>query len=358
MKFKVGDKVKFLNEKGGGIISKIVSGHLVNVAIDEGFDIPVLAKELILIENNTVGERFFAEQFAADATSQQRDDEMEAAQDAANQLANQPFDIAEGVYIAIVPDDQNNLIIGDVEVFLLNNTSYDLIFTLYLKNKGKYIGLDYGNIKKYAEASLQVTDREDLNYFGLGVMQMLFFKDSISDLIPPANLEFRIKMTKLLKEDNYIVNNVFSRRAYIHKLSDTPEIDVKDAQANALPGKNHLGQVKKDSVILIHKVEEGFAEIDLHIDALCENPSSISNQQKLQLQLDYFTRCLESGIAENFKRLIFIHGVGAGVLKIELKKILDEYSFLEYFDASIAKYGIGATEVLIHQNNKDLNQPF
>jgi len=61
---------------------------------------------------------------------------------------------------------------------------------------------------------------------------------------------------------------------------------------------------------------------------------------------------MENAIAENYERVIFIHGVGAGILKLEVSKILEQYTFLEYFDASIAKYGIGATEVLIHKEKK------
>ncbi|MBR1769832.1 MAG: hypothetical protein IJ748_05170, partial [Bacteroidales bacterium] len=45
--FKVGDKVKFLNRTGGGIITKIVSPLVVNVE-EDGFDIPTLTKEIIL----------------------------------------------------------------------------------------------------------------------------------------------------------------------------------------------------------------------------------------------------------------------------------------------------------------------
>ena len=48
IQFKVGDKVKFLNQEGGGKISKIVSPVLVNVEMEDGFEIPTLTKELVL----------------------------------------------------------------------------------------------------------------------------------------------------------------------------------------------------------------------------------------------------------------------------------------------------------------------
>jgi len=48
MKFKIGDKVRFLNEPGGGIVTKIISPSMVNVSIEEGFDIPTMTSELLL----------------------------------------------------------------------------------------------------------------------------------------------------------------------------------------------------------------------------------------------------------------------------------------------------------------------
>ena len=39
MEFRTGDKVKFLNQTGGGIISKIISPSMVKVAIEDGFEI-------------------------------------------------------------------------------------------------------------------------------------------------------------------------------------------------------------------------------------------------------------------------------------------------------------------------------
>ncbi len=348
MKFNIGDKVKFLNEKGGGIISKILSNTMVHVSVDDGFDMPVLAKDLVLITSNTVGERYFSEHYEVENNKQAIQEAAAVNQKKPENKDNRPFDIPEGIYIAFVPDDQKNLIIGDVEVYLLNNTGYDLIYSLFVRDKSKYFGIDYGNIERYSEKSIEVFNRDELEYFNSGAMQILFFKDSLEDMIPPINTDYKIKMLKLLKEDNYSINNVFSSRAYIQKLFDAPVIFVKDAEPTPTQAKTSEPQIKAEPLIRKHKVEDDFAEVDLHIEALCEYPETLGNHEKLQLQLDYFTRCLESAIAENLHRVVFIHGVGAGILKIELKKIFDQYSMIEYFDASIAKYGIGATEVLIH----------
>lgn len=47
MKFKVGDKVSFLNEKGAGVITNILSNFRVSVLNEDGFEISYAADQLV-----------------------------------------------------------------------------------------------------------------------------------------------------------------------------------------------------------------------------------------------------------------------------------------------------------------------
>ena len=51
MDFKIGDKVKFLNDVGGGVVTRIIDKTLVGVLVDDGFEVPVMASELIKTES-------------------------------------------------------------------------------------------------------------------------------------------------------------------------------------------------------------------------------------------------------------------------------------------------------------------
>jgi hypothetical protein len=48
--------------------------------------------------------------------------------------------------------------------------------------------------------------------------------------------------------------------------------------------------------------------------------------------------------------VVFIHGVGEGILKIELDYLFGRYNNVKFYDANYQKYGLGATEVYIYQN--------
>ena len=51
MNFKLGDKVRFLNEKGEGVVSKIINKTTVGVTIEDGFELPFVVSQLLLINN-------------------------------------------------------------------------------------------------------------------------------------------------------------------------------------------------------------------------------------------------------------------------------------------------------------------
>ncbi|MCV6631393.1 MAG: DNA mismatch repair protein MutS [Flavobacteriaceae bacterium] len=90
-------------------------------------------------------------------------------------------------------------------------------------------------------------------------------------------------------------------------------------------------------------------EVDLHIHKLTNSYKKLSNFEMLNLQLDTAKRQLEFAIAKRIQKVVFIHGVGDGVLKLELQYLLKRYDGIRYYEADYQKYGLGATEVYIPQ---------
>jgi dsDNA-specific endonuclease/ATPase MutS2 len=87
-------------------------------------------------------------------------------------------------------------------------------------------------------------------------------------------------------------------------------------------------------------------EIDLHIEKISKNFTSLDNAEILQLQLKTFEHNLESAIATGMEEIIFIHGVGNGILKNQIHKLLSSNKNIKFFkDAQKEKFGYGATLV-------------
>lgn len=96
--------------------------------------------------------------------------------------------------------------------------------------------------------------------------------------------------------------------------------------------------------------EQPAFEVDLHIHQLTDTSRGMTNHDMLTLQLDTARRQLEFAIKKRIPRVVFIHGVGEGVLKLELEYMFGRYDNIAYYDANFQKYGVGATEVKIFQS--------
>ena len=109
----------------------------------------------------------------------------------------------------------------------------------------------------------------------------------------------------------------------------------------------------KKSKVTTKKVKERFQptmEVDLHIHQLTKSNKHLTKHDMLNIQLDTAKYKLEFAIAKRIQKIVFIHGVGEGILKLELQYLFDRYSNIKYYDANYQKYGLGATEVYIYQN--------
>ncbi|MFZ6052245.1 Smr/MutS family protein [Halocola ammonii] len=93
-----------------------------------------------------------------------------------------------------------------------------------------------------------------------------------------------------------------------------------------------------------------FMEVDLHIHEIREQSSGMSNSEIVQIQMDHFNRMMRMAKQKRLDRIIFIHGVGKGVLRMEIRNALANY-FPEctFHDAPYTEYGYGATEVILRK---------
>jgi DNA-nicking Smr family endonuclease len=91
--------------------------------------------------------------------------------------------------------------------------------------------------------------------------------------------------------------------------------------------------------------------IDLHIHELVDSDTGLDPHDKLQIQLEHFERMMKRAEEQHIRQLVFIHGVGQGILRNEIRKNLEQYyPNAEYYDANYQEFGYGATEVRLRIN--------
>jgi hypothetical protein len=315
--------------------------NIVYVEIEDGFEIPVMAGDLIKVDvSDTVSALFAEEQHETAASSVAEEDDPRFSS-----IRIKGKEAGNSLMLAFLPSDQKWLITGDVEIHLLNDSDFELIYQLWLKDSGKYNAFDFGNIPPRSRMMIGTSNREQLSYYLEGVIQFMLHKNTVDEIPRTGEQSFKIKAIRLMKEDNYAESQWLTSKAYIHRIA------VISNGREEIPQENlKQEQLREQPLILEYIKEDGVAEVDLHFESIAEHAGNTPHHMKMEYQLSFFRKILESAISENIRKLVFIHGVGAGVLKLELIKILSEYSFIEHQDASIARYGIGATEVLIRHN--------
>jgi dsDNA-specific endonuclease/ATPase MutS2 len=118
------------------------------------------------------------------------------------------------------------------------------------------------------------------------------------------------------------------------------------AKEKEIPKPRSFVKEKKD------KREIPAPEFDLHIEKLVPNKRGMSNYDILTLQAETAKRHIEFAIKKRIPKIVFIHGVGEGILKSELNFLLGRYDNIAFQDGNYQKYGLGATEVYIKQSSK------
>ncbi|MEN3325131.1 Smr/MutS family protein [Mariniflexile soesokkakense] len=135
----------------------------------------------------------------------------------------------------------------------------------------------------------------------------------------------------------------------------TSEVSIKKdlfshaSATTALKEKEQFPKRKQNKVKPKDRFEPTM-EVDLHINQLVKSSRGMSNHDMLTLQLETARRQLDFAISKRIQKIVFIHGVGEGVLKVELEYLFGRYNNVKFYDANYQKYGVGATEVYIYQN--------
>ena len=153
-------------------------------------------------------------------------------------------------------------------------------------------------------------------------------------------------------EDGFLLE--FEARELI---KDTSKNDLKTGVFTHKSIDSVLGEKEKPSRRKSLKVKakdrfEPTMEVDLHINQLVKSSRGMSNHDMLTIQLENARHKLDWAISKRIQKIVFIHGVGEGVLKMELEYLFGRYNNVKYYDANYQKYGLGATEVYIYQNVK------
>lgn len=346
MKFKIGDIVKFLNEKGSGKVSKIINKTTVGVTIEDGFELPFLISELIIESSEIVTIKTIVPNKIPISPLLNEGHSVKI-----NKVS---IDKDKAIYLAFSPENINDIAHSDINVWLINNTSYSILFTYSILNNNKCTTLETGNIGKLSSELIETIDKTELNNHTHLKVDILFFNDKEHLHQLPISEVVKLKPIKLYKQNAFEANKFIPNKSLLLPVFELSEIKGSNKVdtstidfSKILSQKLHYTDSQKKSKPHANNNPANEMEIDLHIEELLENYSGMNNAEIIQVQLKHFQKALDTAINNHYKRLIVIHGVGNGRLKQEVRNILLASKSLKFYDASYSRYGFGATEIAI-----------
>ena len=311
---KIGDFVRFIDEKREGFITKIIDDNTIGVTDTDGFEVLTSKRNLTHVYGHYSNEETInkAKPTATD---------------------NPQHFIREGIYLAVAEEHKNAIV---VHFFLVNESSYQLAFCLNTEtdegNKGEFMGV----IQSKSQVSVYTANLGELGQWPRFNFQMLFFANNTQPYKEPLVVKkhFRAKDFSIAKTEVKSLN----KWAWLIRL-DKPEITI-DAQKL----KESFYAAKEDKP----KVDKPADEVDLHIEKLRSDYQFIDNTEMLKIQLEAFQSALDAAIVHQMPSIIFIHGVGNGTLQYQIHKAVSKHpSVRTFMDAQKEKFGYGATKVIL-----------
>ena len=342
---KVGDKVKFLNDVGGGIVTAWIGKNMVKVENEDGFEVPYPVSKLINVDDPALNKGSVPVEIT---DVKEVPKPVLEEKPTGKMISGKDF---PDFYFCFVPADSKNPVAGDTGLFLVNDSNYTLLYRYSHFKESKYHTLMHGIVQPNTKEELEVIGQAEISGLPEYGFQLVYFRDGEAELHPAITKKFRVNPVKFYKEKSFQPNSFFKRNALIYQISE----DILNTEIDKLTEDDFRKLVKaKEKKEIIKQPEKPrnpeIVEVDLHIQELTDNPAGLSNKEILDIQLEKVEREMRSAIESRVKRIVFIHGVGQGVLKQEVAKLLkSRFPKYVFQDASFKEYGYGATMVIFRR---------
>lgn len=404
---KIGDKVKFLSETGGGKIAGFQGKNIVLVEDEDGFQIPTPVNEVVVVSSedystaNVINQRAEAEERKRGAGPLRRDGRSVKAMMQDGQDEEVDMTVADTVdtskditfrpkaeerkggnqlsaYLAFVPTADSSMDHPHFEVYFVNDSNYYMHYILLTAESNSSTMKADGEVEPNTKVFIGEMDAQAINRVGRVAVQLISYKRDKSFIVKdPVSVEFRLEPLKFYKVHTFEETPFFDVPSLIYtivendkpvrplvvdpqqlkkemykKAEEHPDaVAVHGARREELVRRYDDSQSKgnaKNSPYIHHRGLDDAIVVDLHADALLDTTAGMQPGDILEYQMKVFRQTLQKFEGKKGQKLVFIHGKGAGVLR---RAIINELTYkhksYQWQDASFQEYGYGATQVTI-----------
>lgn len=378
---KIGDRVRFLNSVGGGLITRI-DGKTVYVEDEDGFESPFLLKDVVVVlpaghEANVKGSNIMFDQKAFDKGKEVVEPKPLPSVEKIKKEDNLPVEETQhgdipSILLAFEPENIKQLSNTRFTGVLVNDSNYYIDF-IFLKRSAEDRGWEIvfqGNVNPNELIDLVVLKHEELSDYGkVAIQGVMYKKDKAFSLLPPLNVSRKLDLTKFHKLHCFRESKYFDLPVLefpLVNLGETvPQLEIDPAKleqglknvsdkelAKELSKKyrTESGSMNKKSHDVVNPYKKlPLIEVDLHIGELTDSLTGMEPKDMLEMQLEAVRKTMDTHLKRIGQKIVFIHGKGEGVLRKAVLDLLKKnYPKAELQDASFREYGFGATLVTVH----------
>ena len=376
---KVGDKVRFLSETGGGKVAGFQGKNIVLVEDVDGFQIPTPVNDVVLVSTDDYNISKVHTSESGVKLPEVDENGVEEDYDPADReitFRKKAEERKDGnklsAYLAFVPHDEKMITNTRFDSYLVNDSNYYLSFAYMMAEGASWSLIAQGEIEPNTKMFIEEFGREHLNELGkVGVTLIAYKRDKNFVWKPSIDVQLRIDAVKFYKLHTFRENLFFEQPALLYTLVENDKVArplVVDAQqlkaemyANPETSEPSKTELNTEELVKRYNTDQSKSRrpkeskpkddilvVDLHADAVLDTTAGMNATDILNYQLDVFRRTLEENKAKKGQKIVFIHGKGDGVLRHALIHELNyKYKKYPYQDASFQEYGYGATQVTI-----------
>lgn len=346
----IGDKVRFLNEVGGGTVVKILPKNQIIVKDENDFDYPVAMSDVVVVEKAKENHNNQFKNFANNVVDNIKDNlnKVEAT------IITKPKielkkDSKSAFLFAFIRnyDDKHD----DFDCYLINDSNYFIFYHIVLCGENGFEKIDSEPLEPNTKINIGQLTRNQINNSKEIIIQSILFDNPKCTYHEMVERRIKITPIKFFQEHTFVDNDFFDEKAYIFELlkedlglgnsiRTQKEFEEQMARKDIEEEDNSRRFQKRKPAETI--------EIDLHINKLIDSVVGLSNSEILDIQIKAFHKTMTDAILNKAGKVIIIHGIGNGTLKNTIRESIEKQYKLHYEDASFREYGFGATMVLLN----------
>jgi len=337
MKYQLGDDILVLHSNEEGKVVEIINDKMVMIEVRgvkfpaymDQIDFPYFKRftEKKLIPSKKIEPKTYIDQLPKEKPQPNK------------------IKVANGVWLSFIPkfelDDFNDEVVDVLKIHLINNTDQHLKFIYQQQFNGISNFELLNEIQPFHDFYLHDIDFAAVNDSPSFSIEFSL-KNPQKNKAPHFETALKLKPKQVFQKVEALKENNEPTFSYL-LYEQYPDKEVEYFPLDSLVAK---GFKVYDAGKAREHLPPARSVIDLHIEKLADNYTSMSNFEMLTLQLKELEKWIDISVAHHQFELIVIHGVGTGKLREEIHEYLKTRKEVKYFiNQYDARFGYGATIV-------------